>query len=151
MFTFNHSSYYSCSLSTATIEYSTPSVCLCVCVGVRVYTITKKMVQSIKLDNIFFYMLQNHSSVTLFTFCVYECLMNIYILNFILLQSFIAEIWTPNSEYLNVHHKSCVTILIICVYVFNRNKHAKLYLPSTFQTSDIELLSPKIETYYTSD
>ena len=25
-------------------------------------------------------------------------------------------------------------------------KHAKLYLPSTFQTSDIELLSPKIET-----
>ena len=32
----------------------------------------------------------------------------------------------------------------------NLNKTAKLYLPSTFQTSDIELLSPKIETEYTS-
>ena len=31
------------------------------------------------------------------------------------------------------------------VYAFNWNKTAKLYLPSTFQTSDIELLSPKIE------
>ena len=31
----------------------------------------------------------------------------------------------------------------MCVYVLNRNKHAKLYLPSTFQTSDIELLNPK--------
>ena len=36
--------YYSCDLSTATIEYSCPSVCLCVCVSVclSVYTITKK-------------------------------------------------------------------------------------------------------------
>ena len=34
----------------------------------------------------------------------------------------------------------------ICVYALNRNKHAKLHLPSTFQTSDIELLSQKIET-----
>ena len=25
------------------------------------------------------------------------------------------------------------------------NKHAKLYLPSTFQTSDTELLSPKLK------
>ena len=39
-----------------------------------------------------------------------------------------------------------MTILIICVYALNRNNQAKLYLPSTFQTSDIELLSPKIET-----
>ena len=40
---FNH--FYSCGLSTATIEYSSPSVCLCVCLSV--YTITKKiMVQS---------------------------------------------------------------------------------------------------------
>ena len=37
---------------------------------------------------------------------------------------------------------------MICVNALNRNKHAKLYLPSTFQTSDIELLSPKKETYY---
>ena len=37
-----------------------------------------------------------------------------------------------------------MTILIF-VYAFNRNKHTKLYLPSTFQTSDIGLLSPKIE------
>ena len=36
------------------------------------------------------------------------------------------------------------------VYAFNRNKNAELYLPSTFQTSDIELLGPKIETQYTS-
>ena len=28
--------------------------------------------------NIFFYKLQNHSSATLFTLCVCECLMNIY-------------------------------------------------------------------------
>ena len=28
--------YYSCGLSTATIEYSCPSVCLCVCVCVCV-------------------------------------------------------------------------------------------------------------------
>ena len=40
-----------------------------------------------------------------------------------------------------------MTILIIFVYAFTRNKNAKLYLPSTFQTSDIELLGPKIETY----
>ena len=32
-----------------------------------------------------------------------------------------------------------MTILIIFVYAFNWNKTAKLYLPSTFQTSDIEL------------
>ena len=38
-----------------------------------------------------------------------------------------------------------MTISIICVYALNRNKHDKLYLPSTFQTSDIELLSLKIE------
>ena len=38
---------------------------------------------------------------------------------------------------------SNVTILIICVYALNRNKHAELY---TFQTSDTELLSPYIET-----
>ena len=34
----------------------------------------------------------------------------------------------------------------------NRNNHAKLYLPSTFQTSDIELLSPpkiKLDIYLT--
>ena len=34
--------YYSCGLSTATIEYSCPSVFLCVCVCVSVYTITQK-------------------------------------------------------------------------------------------------------------
>ena len=39
-----------------------------------------------------------------------------------------------------------MTVLIICVYALNRNNHGNLYLPSTFQTSDIELLSPKIET-----
>ena len=31
------------------------------------------------------------------------------------------------------------------MYAFNRNKIAKLYLPSTFQTSDIELLAPKLK------
>ena len=40
-----------------------------------------------------------------------------------------------------------MTIIIICVYVLNRNKHAKLYLPSMFQTSDIEILSPKLKLY----
>ena len=38
-----------------------------------------------------------------------------------------------------------MTILIILVYAFNRNKSAKVYLPSKFQTSDIELLSPKLK------
>ena len=38
-----------------------------------------------------------------------------------------------------------MTILIICVYVLTRKKHAEIYLPSTFQTLDIELLSPKID------
>ena len=43
-----------------------------------------------------------------------------------------------------------MTVLINCVCVLNKSKDAKLYLPSTFQTSDIELLSPKIETSYSS-
>ena len=38
-----------------------------------------------------------------------------------------------------------MAILIICVYALNRNNQAKLYLPSKFQTSDIEFWSPKIE------
>ena len=38
--------------------------------------------------------------------------------------------------------------LIICVYALNRNKHAKSYSPSMFQTCNLELLSPKIETVY---
>ena len=36
-------------------------------------------------------------------------------------------------------------IKIIFVYAFNRNKNAKLYLLSMFQTSELELLDPKIE------
>ena len=39
------------------------------------------------------------------------------------------------------------TILIICVYALNRNNHGKLYLPSTFQTLDIDL-SPKRDHIY---
>ena len=41
-----------------------------------------------------------------------------------------------------------MTILINIVYTLNRNKLAKLYLPSMFQTSDIVLLRPKIETWF---
>ena len=37
-------------------------------------------------------------------------------------------------------------ILIIYVYSLNRNQHAKLYPPSTFQSSDIKLLSSKHES-----
>ena len=33
---FSYQHYYSCGLSTATIEYSCPSVCLCVCVWLSV-------------------------------------------------------------------------------------------------------------------
>ena len=47
--------------------------------------------------------------------------------------------------YPNILHSS-VTILIIYVYALNRNKTAELYVPSTFQTSDIEILSPKLKT-----
>ena len=39
-----------------------------------------------------------------------------------------------------------MTMLILFVYAYSRNKNAKFYLPSTFQTSDIEVLGPKIET-----
>ena len=38
-----------------------------------------------------------------------------------------------------------MTVLIICVYALNRNKRAELYIQSMFQTSDIELLSPKLK------
>ena len=38
-----------------------------------------------------------------------------------------------------------MTISITCVNALHRNKHAKLYLPSKFQTSDIELLSQKLK------
>ena len=31
------------------------------------------------------------------------------------------------------------------VYAFNGNKNAKLYLPSIFQTSDVELLGTKMK------
>ena len=37
-------------------------------------------------------------------------------------------------------------IVIIFVYALKRNKRAELYMPRMFQTSDIELLNPKIET-----
>ena len=39
-----------------------------------------------------------------------------------------------------------MTILQISVYALTMNNQAKLYLPSTFQTSDIEPLNPKFET-----
>ena len=54
---------------------------------------------------------------------------------------------TLNIKTRTTSHK-IMTILIICVYALNRNKNAKLYLPSTLQTSDMELLSPKIETLF---
>ena len=38
-----------------------------------------------------------------------------------------------------------MTILIICVYALNRNNRAKLYLASTFHTSGLELLIPKLK------
>ena len=38
-----------------------------------------------------------------------------------------------------------MTISIISAYALNRNNHTKLYLPSTFQTLDIELLIPKLK------
>ena len=36
---------------------------------------------------------------------------------------------------------------MIFVYAFSMNKHFNLYLPSTFQASDIELLSPKVKLH----
>ena len=71
--------------------------------------------------------------------------------NLIFLQCFKSEITRP----LTLNIKTCatihkisqgVTIFIICVYALNKNKLAELYIPSMFQTSNIELLSPKIET-----
>ena len=73
------------------------------------------------------------------------------VLNFILVQCPKAEIWTLHSLNIKMHTRLQVIKsfnrdnIIIFVYNFNWNKTAKLYLPSTFQTSDIELLSPKIE------
>ena len=40
-----------------------------------------------------------------------------------------------------------MTKLIISVYALSRNNHRKLYLPSTSQTSDIELLTQKLKLY----
>ena len=68
--------YYSCGLSTATIEYSWPSVCVrvcvsvcvcvCVCVSVSVYRITQKiMVQSTLNLYILYYMKIARTSSTL--------------------------------------------------------------------------------------
>ena len=37
------------------------------------------------------------------------------------------------STYYKPQNHSRVTILLICVYALNRNKHGKLYLPSTFK------------------
>ena len=43
-----------------------------------------------------------------------------------------------------------ILILIICVYALNRNKTAELYLPSTFQTSDVEFrVKLKIDIHLT--
>ena len=42
-----------------------------------------------------------------------------------------------------------MTILIICFYALNRNNIDELYFPSTFQTSDIELLVPKMDIHLT--
>ena len=43
------------------------------------YSVPKLRYRPLRLYyNIFVYMLQNHSSVTLFTLCVHECPMNIY-------------------------------------------------------------------------
>ena len=39
---------------------------------------------------------------------------------------------------------------LIYLFMLLMGKNAKLYLLSTFQASDIELLSPRIETKYTS-
>ena len=57
-----------------------------------------------------------------------------------------AEIWTPHSK--NLKHtlqvkKSLKHDNINNLCALRRNDQAKLYLPTTFQTSDIELLSPK--------
>ena len=86
-------------------------------------------------------MLQNNLSVTSFTLFVNECPMNIILSSYSV----------PNLRYgpLTLHIKTCtpsMAILIIFVYAFYRKKHAKLKPPSTFQTSDIKLLSPKIKT-----
>ena len=51
-----------------------------------------------------------------------------------------------NTIFYMLQNHSSVTILISFVFAFNRNQHAKLCLPSTFQASDIELRSPKNET-----
>ena len=97
---------------------------------------------------------QNHSSVTLFAICVYmyECPIN-KCTKFYLPTVFQSCDRDPSLKIL----KRTLQVIkspkrdnIICVYALNRNKHAKLYLSSTFQTSDIELLSQKIETQYTS-
>ena len=97
-------------------------------------------------------MLQNHSSVKLFTLWIHECLTNIYTKFYprTLSQSLDMDplLWILKCtlQVIESFNRDNINILIIFVYVFNRNKIAKLYFLSTFQTSDIELLSPKIET-----
>ena len=55
---------------------------------------------------IFFYTLKNNSSITLFTICVYDCMINIYAIHFIFLQCSKAKIWSPYSKYYKMSYKS---------------------------------------------
>ena len=61
---------YICGLSTETIEYSCPSVCVSVCVCLFVYTITKKiMVKFNWIWNILWYMKIAQTSSTFINCC----------------------------------------------------------------------------------
>ena len=99
--------------------------------------------------NIFFNMLQNHSSVTLFTLCILECLMNIYTKFYLpsvpqlRYGPLTLNIKTRTTSHKIINHDN-INSFHLCLK--NKNKNAKLYILSMFQTSDIGLLSNKIET-----
>ena len=71
------------------------------------------------------------------------------ILNCILQQYSKAKIWTLTLNIKNalqvIKSLKCDNIINLCLCFINRNKIAELYVPSTFQTSDIELQCKKLK------
>ena len=52
---------------------------------------------------------------------------------------------TLNMKTGTTSHKIIQALQLIILLCLDRNQNAKLYLPSTFQASDIELLIPKLK------
>ena len=86
----------------------------------------------------FCYMIQNHSSITLFIICVhvYKCLMNIYTKLYpppMLQRSDMDPSLRIVKQELQITKSFKLTIFINCVYAFNKNTQAKFNFSACFQ------------------